>query len=470
MAALARYWMLWCVNPGDDRLRYQHRDIPSAKAFCYQKRDNQTKDMQQVLLSLFRRADSDAEKRAQAGLCLRCYVSDPILKACKKIDSLFSGNKAFSYQDLLPFVLNDDGQKLVVLSEDDKTQQVVCSDSHLQPSAFKIFAVEVLRTYKGDDSSSMSLDNWAFLRTKQHPELKNFLAEFGFKPFSDWTLLNRIQQSQLVRLTQREQLMVEAFHAVYRRDRRAKKQYGRCEPPTAEQLTEMNALLERGDAAFGLSSELLTGIKQIAQQLRAFDIWSAREPLEIKDQETGDYILRGDLPAEASDESEIDSQDFLAFLQQQLAIALTTSIEQAVQSRIAKLKKSKKYAPFASAYLTGLRSYYEEGRSLREIGPQLGMSSWDQTRRILNPGELLSQVRQLTAQFLLAPILKEAQAKGLSATPADPEYLRTLMEQIELFIDSKIFGEAVSETKAGKNRSLNSEYARVLISYLQQYS
>lgn len=485
MNTLSRYWNIWCISPGNDRLRYRRRDIPPAQDFCEQQLFEKVPEtaiahpdihqldtrhagaVQQTLLSQFRDAN-DSVERAQAGLCLRCYVSEPILKACQKLDSLFSGNKSFSYQDLLPFVLNDDGASLVILDEDGKTQQVVSDSDRLRPSKFKVFAVEVLRTYQDNLSSRMSLDNWAFLRTKQHPELKNFLSEFGFQQFSDWTLLNRIQCNQMDRLSAAEQPLVDVFHAVYRRDRRQKHQTGRCKDPDDQQLIEMNKLLRQQGIVFDSPRELLKALKRVAKQLRQFDIWQAREPLEVKDMETGSYALRVDLPAESLDESDIEEQDFLVFLRQQLAIALTTAIQQTIQSRVAKLKKSKQYSPFASCYSAGLQRYYSEGLSLKEIGAQLGMSSWDQTRRILNPGELLAQVRLLTAQQLLEPILKAAQTKGLASTPAEPIYLKTLMEQIEAFIDEKLFSEAASEIKAGKNRSLNSEYAQRLTQYLEQ--
>lgn len=482
----AQYWNLWCINPGDNRLRYQHKSIALAKIFLKQQLSkNETAAVspevsplavQEGLLWQFKSLSQAANAKpaeiqthAYAGLCLRCYVSTPILKACQKIDSLFSGNKRFSYQDLMPFVLNDDGQTLVVV-DGSQVQQTMSEMGELNPAAFEVFSVEVLKTYKSDRANSMSLDNWAYLRTKQQPELKRFLAEFGFQSFSDWTLLNRIQVHQLERLSEREQAVAEAFHGVYRRDRRIQKQVSRCKDPTPAQLVEMNQALEPAGMAFGTIAELLNALKRMAQQLRTFDIWQAREPLEVRDVETGEYALRVDLPAETTDELEIEEREFLDFLQQQLAIALTQAIEQAVKGKISKLKKSKRYSPFAAVYSKGLQRYYQEGLSLKDIGAQLGMNNWDQTRRILNPGELLSQVRQLTAQQLLAPILKAAQAKGLATTPADPTYLRTLMEQIEAFIDSKLFTEATSEIKAGKSRSLDSDYAKALLQHLNQSS
>lgn len=484
MDVLSQYWNMWCISPSDEKLRYRRKDIASAEAFCTEQvaqsrvgsleADSSAIDLQKILLShfeLFKPASSlhlsELQDHAYAGLCLRCYVSAPILKACQKIDRLFSGNKCFSYQDLLPFVLNDDGKALIV-ADSDQVQQISNDTGELKPSSFQVFSIEVLKTYQSNRADRMSLDNWAFLRTKQQPELKRFLAEYGFRPFSDWTLLNRIQVNQLERLSEREQAIAKAFHAVYRRDRRTQKQVGRCKDPTPAQLIEIDQMLEGKDAAFSTIAELLKALKSITIRLRTFDIWQSREPLEIQDIDTGDYTLRADLPTHTEDESTIEERDFLGFLQHQTSISLAIAIEQAVQNKVEKLRKSKKYSPFVNVYTIGLRRYYQDDLSLREIGVQLEMSSWDQTRRILNPGELLNQVRRLMVQHLSAALIKAAQEKGLAATPAEPSYLRTLLEQIEAFVDGKFFADASSELKAGRNRSLDSDYAKALIHYLER--
>ena len=485
MNAIAQYWNLWCLGLGNEQKRYRAKALPVAQSFLESRCDDvplvnskefvsksQLTKLQTSLLSQFHQLEIEVDQparlveKAQAGLCLRCYVSAPILMACKKIDSLFSGNKSFSYQDLLPLVLSDDGKSLVVLGNDGKTQMAVDDSHQLAPSTFKLFSVDILRTYQRKAAGGMSLDNWAFLRTKQYPELKTFLAEFGFQQFSDWTLINRIQVNQQERLSERDRLLVDAFHRVYRRDRRKQGKTTRCIDPTGNQLTEMNSLLKKEGEDFKAATELMIALKQIAKQLRAFDIWQAREPLEVKDIDTGDYMLRTDLPANVTDEETLEEQDFIAFLSQQGTLALTNAIEQAVQARLAKLKKSKRYSPFANGYVSGLLRYYQEGISLKDIGIELGMTSWDQTRRILNPGELLSQVRSLTNRQLLTLTLKKAQDKGLVATPPDPEKLKQLMEEMGNFLDHRYFSAAATELKAGKNRSLESEYAQYLTEYL----
>jgi hypothetical protein len=209
-------------------------------------------------------------------------------------------------------------------------------------------------------------------------------------------------------------------------------------------------------------------LKQVAKQLRQFDIWQSREPLEVQNAETGSYELRVDLPSDSFSDLDAEEQDFLEFLHQQLRVTLANAVKQTIQTQIAQLETSKRYAPFAVSFIPGLRLYYCEGLSLRDIGSQLGMSSWDQTRRTLNPGELLNKVRLLTVQQLLEPILEKAQSQGFVSMPPEPSYLRTLTEQIEAFVDAEIFAEAVSEIKAGKNRLMDSVYAQQLKYYIQQ--
>ena len=86
--------------------------------------DIENTDFQSSLLSAFNGENPDINlfNRDLAGLCLRCYISEAIVQECKRINYLYSGEKRFNYRDLLPFVLNDDGQNLIVLDKDVETQ------------------------------------------------------------------------------------------------------------------------------------------------------------------------------------------------------------------------------------------------------------------------------------------------------------------------------------------------------------
>jgi len=475
MNTLSRYWKIWRINLAAENLGYKQIPVTVAQDFVnHQVNDVENNYAQNVLLSYFHAEASaiDQLNSARAGLCLRCYVSEPILKECKKIASLFSGEKQFTYRDLLPFVLNDDGQKLIVLDRDGKTQLMVDDDCQIKPSTYKFFSVTVLQTFNAELQSGMSLDNWAYLQTKQNPELKKFLSEFGFQHLSDWALLNRTRSKQLERLSIQERYIVEAFHAVYRRDRQQQQNKGakKCPDPTNAQLQEMLIYLQQHQVLINTSVQLMQELKQIAVQLRKFDIWSSRESLDIYDVESGTYVPRPDLSSSSVDLVTVEEQEFLQFLKEHLDTTLTQTIKQEVEANIDKLQKSKKYAPFAQKYIQGLELYYHQAMSLKEIAPKLGMTSWDQARRILNPGELLSKVRAKTVEQMLESVLKKAAEKGLTKIPPEANYLIALTEQIESYIDGEIFQEAAEEIRTGKNRNMSSVYAQAIRSYIQEFT
>ena len=472
MSDSSRYYYLWRLDPASDRVGYQRWILPLAQEWVRQQgsiadTDTRSTDIPAVLLARFQTPQVDIIERARAGLCLRCYVSAPILNACRKIDRLFGNDRSFNYRDLLPFVLNDDGKSSIVLDRDGKTQLVLDRSGTPQPTAYQCFSVQVLQTFKSD-RTSMSLDNWAYLQTKQHPELKNFLSEFGFKQLSDWALLNRVRPKQLAQLPVSDRHFIEVFHAVYRRDRlHQSRGTTRCFDPTTAQLQEMHSQLQ----VRGIDTELrqlMTELRRIAQDLRQYDIWSYREPLEFVDPETGNHQTRSDLPQYQSRELDVEQQELVDFCHEQLQSALVTAIDRAISDRLKTLEKSKGYAAFAHQLLPGLQLYYTQGLSLREIANLLGMSNWAQARRILNPGESIATVRTLTIRQLLERMLQKAQAKGLTQIPPAPDYLECLIMQIEAFADAEVFQPAFEEIQAGKNRQMVSGYARQLRSYLNE--
>ena len=478
MKTLSRYWKICRISLNNEKTRYEYFLVPTAQKFFNQifshLSNPQKKDIQTTLNAYFNAKNSSvaAIDRALAGLCLRCHVSYPILKACQQIDNLFAGEKQFTYEDLLPFVLNDDGKTLIVLDEKDKTQLILNEEGKTRTTAYQFFTVEILRTYRFNSRTSMSLDNWAYLQTKQNRELKNFLSEFGFQHLSDWALLNRARSLQLESLSTRSSHLVKVFHLVYRRDRIKQRQKGvrRCPDPNEAQLQEMLACLRKQNVIIKTTLELMKELKQVATQLRQYDIWSYRKPLESYDLDTGNYTLRQDLPHNSLNELDLEERELLEFLHNSLWLALREGIEQEICTRINKLEKSQKYAFFAQKFIPGLQLYYCQGLSLSKIAPQLGMTSWDQARRVLNPGDLLSKIRTLTVQQLFDKILNLIKSKVLAKIPLEPDYLKTLLKVIEAFVDEEIFQEAAAEIKAGKNRSLDSLYAQQLRIYCQQHA
>lgn len=458
------YWKL-CRLSLTRSQGYEVIPLDKAQIFCHDQLTS-TKNLWERLLTDFYHQDTDLT-RALAGLCLRCYVSYPIVKACQKLANLFSSSQRFTYRELLPFVLNDDGQELRILDFQKQQQLRLDEQGTTQSTTYAVFALEILRTYQVNHANSMSLENWAYLQTKQNKEVKAFLAEYGFQNLSDWALLNRARKRQIEQLSSGDRHLVIAFHEVYRRDRRQQGTKGakKCPDPTEAQLREILTLLKSQGESYQSTGDLFKQLKQVAKQFRQYDIWQYRESLDVYDPETGSYHLRADLPKTDDNEvKNLEQQDFIHFLKNSLKCSLTQAIETQIQKQIAKLKKSRKYSAYADQFITGLCYYYYEGKSLKEIASLLEMSSWDQARRILNPGELVNRVRTATVQQLLESVLNQVKKMGFVQ---DADYLKNLANELESYVDQEIFNEAIAEMKAGKNRTLQSIYAQSLRDYLK---
>jgi hypothetical protein len=482
MEKSSKYWYIWRINSATNRDGYQVSVVPLAQAFFQKEFTNEKaqktafhpndRNIQVALFSYFKSKNATiaSNERTKAGLCLRCYVSEPILKACQKLAYLFGNQNHFTYRDLLPFVLNDDGKTLISIADDGKTQLIWDDNDETRIASYPFFSIKILQTYQPNAKSKVSLDNWVYIQTKQNSEIKRFLSEFGFQHLSDWALLNRVKPKQKELLCDRDRYLVDVFHAVYRRDRRRQKQrLGKCPEPSETQLQEMQFFLQTRNMAANNLVELLAALKQLALHLRQYDLWACREPLELYHPETQTYTTRLDLPNESLNILEIERQELLVFIESQSARALAQAIAQGIQIRFHTLKKSKNYAPLAEKFLPGLRLYYCEELSLRETVPQLGLINWDRARRLLNPGELLNLVRSLYVQYFLDKMLDRASKMGLTQMPPQPDYLKGLIEQIEAFADAEIFTEAAAEIKTGKNRSLQSLYAQQIRQYLKQF-
>ncbi|MBK4732300.1 hypothetical protein JJD41_20875 [Oxynema sp. CENA135] len=478
-----RYWKLLrldALNGG--------RSLPVAESFLqgefpaaiarHSLSASQNTAIYEALMALFRgdRARGDRWLEAKAGLCLRCYVSYPVVRACRQLAGLFGGGGAFDYRELLPFVLDDDGEAMAIVDRDGKQQQRIDRDGQIYPASYSLFTVDILRTFDFQSASRLSLDNWAYLQTKQNKALKGFLADRGFQYLSDWALLNKAREAQLALLPGDDRLLVDVFHAVYRRDRRLQpKSGGRCPDPSEEQLQEMSDLLRESGRAIALADRgIVRRLKQIAKQLRQYEIWSRRgapvaEPLEAIDPETGDYGMREFADPNSTPDLQRDrEQEFLARLHDRLPVVLDGAIASAIGDRIAALQKSRNYRIFADKAILGWQLLYCEGLSQREIVDRLGMTNQSQVSRVLNPKELLSRVRFRTLEGLLEAILEFREQFGLGGDRLSPEVLENIQAGLEEFIDRQVFEEAFTEMKAGNNRSFESLYAKRLQFFLQE--
>ncbi|ASC72700.1 hypothetical protein XM38_036580 [Halomicronema hongdechloris C2206] len=437
--------------------------------------------IQVQLFSLFADDSQSRERRAGAGLCLRCYISPSILQACKDQASAFAGtaNRQDTFQKLLSAVLDDDGLTLWLF--DNEEYCLLNRSDKSQSEPYRFFGADVLSGYNYQSPGRKSLSNWAYYVTRYHERLKTVLSEVGFQRLSNWALMNRARSAQLKWLSQRSRHLVEVFQAVYRRDRlkqrerdgkslRAKK----CPDPTNFQLGEMLDQLRELDITIQSPKILLEELRQVAQELQEIDAWIRQgrpnaEPIELPDPETGLPTERRDIASTVVNEPEkLEYEDILQFIREQQLYALQYGIQQGIDDRLTEIRKSRRKA-HASKLIPGLRLIYQEGLSQRAIQERLSFPNQPLVARVLALKELIHQVRFRTLEKLLDIILVRANEMGLTAIPPQPNYLSNLMEQLELLVDAEVFDEALQELqKPNKDRSFDSLYAVELRRFLQE--
>jgi len=400
-------------------------------------------------------ASIDALSRALAGLCLRCYLSYEIWDALKKFVGVFGKKYNFRKEDILPLILNDDGKTLILLDGENNTPLVLDGEGDQRESVYKFFVVEVLRTFN-PSFGSQSCNNWVYLKIRQDQELKKFLfSQYGLWLGSNWGLLNKAKPEHLQGC---DRIILEVFHAVYRRDRRQQPKKARRYPdPSIAQLQEMLRLLQAQDVIIDSPKQLQCKLEKIAAERRHL-------------QATGEEISEGVPDGRVANNLEtLEQSELQEFLQQQSITALNWGIEQGIKDRLAYLQQSKRRAVVAPKLIPGLRLLYCQGLSQSQIVQELEMSNQAQVSRLLNPKELVTQIRFRTLDKLLNTLLEKARELGLTNILPESDYLSNLVRQLEAFVDKNFFEEAQTEIQTGRNRKLNSIYAQCLRRYLEQY-
>ncbi|MCA1994866.1 MAG: hypothetical protein LDL41_22885, partial [Coleofasciculus sp. S288] len=241
----------------------------------------------------------------------------------------------------------------------------------------------------------------------------------------------------------------------------------RCPNPTEDQLNEMLSYLQERCISINSPEELMRFLKSLAKRLRP----PLTKPLEFCDPSTGE-VLSMELPDERSTIAldEVERQELQEFCEQQLMECLEQSIKQVLGAHINDLRQRPRYASLAPQVKPGLQLLYCQGMSQKAIALQLGMTNQSQVSRVLNQSELLNKVRRLTVGKLLESILDKARNLGLTRNLDEPDYLENLMQEIDAFVDEKVFHQAAAEIRTSKNRSMESLYARRLCNYLKNHT
>jgi predicted DNA-binding protein YlxM (UPF0122 family) len=491
----SRYWKIKIIDAPivqQNKLigGYKVRNINQAKEFfkitfphIFSKSTLSPKENRYIQTALWEKFYSsvDIYQRAFAGLCLRCYISQTILVICKTIAHTYKTGVEellFTYLDLLPFVLNDDGKSLVIFNSILQKQQILKNDTttHTIAKEGEFFSIEILRKFNPHLNSSESLDNWTWRLTKQNKNLTLFLWEFGIQTPTDWGLLCRdIPRSLKVHLKQGDYEIIEVFHAVYRRDRRNANAKGSCCKPTINQLQEMMFFLQQRNIIINSYQELLNYLQRIAEILRQDKIYQKigilkTVPTEVYDKSINGYVLNQELPYYTDPEpEEIELQQLQYICNALFEQVLYQAIANVVFLHFESLKTSKGYKRFAQNFYQGLLLYYQDNLSLGEIA-KLWEIPGCKARRIFKLENLVDNIQHHTEQKFIGEISKTLTKTGLltrlTQTYENSENFKNMTGEIRDYALNKTFLEARAEIQSGKKKSKKSLFAKLLCRYL----
>lgn len=423
--------------------------------------------------------DADVDDKILSQLCLRCYISQQIYQVCLDLAMKFGSKNGFGYQDLLPFVLDDEVLAVITRQPQQQLPQQLGSwlNSYLnnQSSQYQSLATNILKTF---DPSKGSLSAWVGRYVKQQPELKRFLLQHGVFLVSDWALLNDTNPKELQRiLTNMFRLsgveidqacgLLVSYHRVYRQDRLQQRLAGgmlKCQPPTTQQLARIaNDLRSQTGKAF--SPEVVFKQLQIlALRLRQYRIAAqggAVAAVSLDREEVRPMVEATEASQSANDDDE--QLEFVRLYQKQFLQALDMAIAQVLTNVFAKLQR--KRGMVEQQFTQALHLFHCQGQSMSQIAPVIGLKKQYEVTRLLKLNELRADIRQQLLLILRSRVLE------LAENFADSSRLQDLDNKLEVILDEQIstlIQEIESEAKNPvRNQPLRSLLARRICSYLQ---
>lgn len=483
MISPSNYWTI--VLPSGNRARPRIIDeareyIESLLIGLSTKTGLSTQENQNIIRTLYAivfstdNTYSDTQ-RELALRCFRCYISHVIYFTCviiipRKYNISGEGRSIFC-ADLLPWVLNDDGERLVILNSQDRTQYILNNNGTTERLAEnrEYFSVSILQTF----NPRFSLDSWIQTLTCQHQKIKSELLNCGLINYTNWKFLcNKVTKHYSEILSTRDIEIRNAFQKVYMHDRLRNKQRGRYSDPTAIQLQKILDLLQQENLVQRNIDiqDLLSELQRIATILRR-DLIERKitltEPIENY-HDTDNYSSREQelFTYEDTDPGDAELNNFLRIVdvQQKLRPLLYNAIVETLQERRQQLQESR-YRGFVESLLLGYRLFYVDKLSLSEIGRRLGMTG-NQPTRFFNVSELVSLIRariieDTTIIALLDNFLQSLETYRAELIRNNPEELTNMRNLIKEYVIHNIFNPAISELSDSK-KARNSLLAQVI--------
>ena len=453
----------------------------------------QDREIQKQLVNLLCMEKYPKDFSINVLICLRCYVSHFILQACQEKFWRFNREKQhFKLRELLAIVLNDDGKPL----------PSVAVKERFIPYSFQILQ-EYLKEYmkrKEEGKPIMGLDKWVLMKTKQNDAIENFLLQRGVCTDSDWGILNTTSCTKLEKVfrefhifslstiqhlseleIQRAGVILQSFHEIYRGERQRNRQYGRCQPPTETQLQRMIDDLWATHKIEITPPELMNELKAIGSRLRDYRLSCHNSILKCKslhelNPQTGEYAYANiPDPKTINDLEQIDYQQRESCkneLQSLLSNELIQCLDQAIDQGFCDVIKSlsRKCEHLAKYIKPAFQLLYCEGMSQTDTASRLHIQQC-QVSRYIKPlaTKLFQQVKQRANEELLQRILYKVKSLNVVDNPENLDYFDNLVNQLQVFLESKIFPKMEETIGNSRTRQMNSLYFQRLSIYLTQY-
>jgi len=264
--------------------------------------------------------------------------------------------------------------------------------------------------------------------------------------------------------------LLDSYHAIYLRDRRAQRKAkgGRqCTAPASEQLQEMAQQL-RNTQSLNLSNEtVLARLRALAEILRQHRIqvrvksFRSQQSLDAQWQDGSPSL---DLTAPAAEpEAEVEQNEFLSQYRQELERCLDQAIAQVTNERLTLLQRQPQKD---QQWLKALYLMHCRGLKMSQIAPLVDLPAQYAVSRLLKLKEFRTDIRHRLLGILGDRIQQLAQDY------ADPTRLQNLDQRLNAALEEQVdhvMGAAEAETNIA-NRPLSSLFARRLCFHLDDRS
>lgn len=451
-----RYWHLVTIDAGGKK---KTREITVAKGFFAQifpeytaSSDVPDTQVQRTLLQLSR--DDSNEKSTLAQRCLLCFISWQIEQVCWQLEEQFGKAHGFTSNDLLPYVLDDDG--------------------NLTPTSnYQCLGRKILQSF---DTSKSNLNNWINIKVKQHPELNKFLLELGIYRVTDWAILNDTTPKKLQHILQEFHsltsteianftVILNSYHEIYKSQRLQKLAGGNrgiCPQPTNEQLSQMSVILNNRIGQSLNNETIMAKLQTLASYLRQYRIYQQNRclPEVIESPPETVYVAKTD---ENTDENE--EMEFLQLYRNHFLLCLEESFAIVLNTWLNKLKSKKKNQ--ADNFFRALQLFHCQHQSMTEIAQSLGLRAQDAVTRLLKLKDFRADVQREFVKNLCDRVLE------LAHNYSHPQRLKQVEQQISSIIHTSsqnLIREAEIKARIINNADKASLFSETLCRYLDSLS